>query len=150
MKKRIIFLLSFLLPCLLLAACNGQGSGVPPISTNVGFGMTGYSTRYPKLDSHARDVLQDYLQDEYDDNCKGKKHPPKSCAQDRPYMTSGSLPVRVKSHSLPRDVVNEVGFTPPGTDLVQVGYNIYLIHFPNNIIYDSVSLHPYWKESLRK
>jgi hypothetical protein len=145
MKKRIIFLLS----CFLVAACNGQ-QNVPAISNNVGFGMTGYSTRYPKLDSHARDVLQDYLQDEYDDNCKGRKHPSKSCVQDRPYLTSGSLPVGVKSHALPADVVSEVGFTPPGTDLVQVGYNIYLIHFPNNIIYDSVSLHPYWKESLRK
>lgn len=142
MKKDIIYLL----PCFLLIAFGVQAQ----ITTNMGFGMTGYSARYPKLDPHARDVLNDYLQDEYADNCKSKKHPPKTCVEDRPYMTSASLPLGVKSHSLPSDVERDVGFTPPGTDLVQIGYNVYLIHFPNNIIYDSVSLRPYWKESLKK
>jgi hypothetical protein len=57
--------------------------------------------------------------------------------------------VGTEYHALPQDVVNSAGFVPPGTALVQNGYTVYLIRWPNKIILDSVSLSPSWKESLR-
>lgn len=143
MKKRIIFFMA----CLLLVACNQQ-------EANVGFGLgiSGYNSRFIKMDSHARQIIHDYLASAYKSNCPGKKakQQTKSCTLNRPLMTNGSIPVGTEYQPLPQDIMNKIGFVPPGTDFVQIGYNVYLIHWPDKIIYDSVSLHPYWKESLRK
>lgn len=143
MEKRIFSLFA----CFLLLACTGQGG-----NAGVGLGMTGYSTRFVKMDSHARDVATQYLASLYASHCSGRKarHNPQSCKKDRPFLTGGSIPVEAKTYPLPQDVMNKIGSIPPGTELVQSGYNVYLINWPDKIIDDSVSLHPYWKESLRK
>lgn len=144
MRKQILILSS-----LFLAACGGQGQGS---NIEVGYGMTGYSSRFVKMDSHAREVALDYLASAYARNCGGKKSKRHvdACKKDKPFLTAGSIPVGAEYHSLPSDVMNRIGSIPPGTDLVQSGYNVYLIHLPDKIIYDNVSLNPYWKESLRK
>ncbi len=141
MKKRIVLIMA----CLLLAACDQQGA-------NIGFGITGYSSRFIKMDSHARQAIQDYLASAYKSQCSGKakQRSKKSCTLDRPFLTNGSLPAGTEYHPLPQDIMNKIGFVPPGTVFVQSGYAVYLIRWPDKIIYDSVSLHPYWKESLRK
>ena len=144
MKKPILLFLA----CLSLTAC-GQQQGS---SVDVGFGMTGYSTRFIKMDSHARKVSLDYLTSLYASHCGGAKakHNLRSCKKERPFLTGGSIPVGAKTHPLPQEVMNEIGSIPPGTELVQSGYNVYLIRWPDKIIYDNVSLHPYGKESMRK
>jgi hypothetical protein len=144
MKNSIISLMT----CLLLAGCNGQGGG----NNTVGFGvgMSGYNSRFVKLDAHARDTLHDYLASAYKNQCGRKaKHHARSCDLDRPFLTNGSLPVGAATHPLPQNIIDQIGFVPPGTSLVQSGYAVYLIHWPDKIILDSVSLRPYWKESLR-
>ena len=143
MKKHIFSLIA----CFLLTACIEQAS-----NAGIGFGMAGYSSRYIKMDIQARHVIHDYLASTYAQNCGGKKakRHPEACRQDRPFLTSGSMPVGAKYDPLPQDIVNKIAFTPPGSVFVQSGYNVYLIRWTDKIIYDSVSLHPYWKESLRK
>ena len=143
MKKRIVFLMM----CSLLAACSVQGP-----DANVGFGMTGYSSRFVKMDIQARHVLNDYLAGTYASECGGKKEKrhPETCKKDRPFLTNGSMPVGADYQLLRQDIANKIAFTPPGTAFVQSGYNVYLIRWTDKIIYDSVSLHPYGKESMRK
>ena len=143
MKKQVFFLMS----SFFLAACSVQGP-----DANVGFGMTGYSSRFVKMDIQARHALNDYLASAYAQNCSGKKEKrhPETCKKDRPFLTNGSIPVGVDYSPLPNDIANKIAFTPPGTVFVQSGYNVYLVRWTDKIIYDSVSLHPYGKESLRK
>jgi hypothetical protein len=144
MKKRIFSLLA----CLLLTACVAEQNN-PNVS--FGLGMTGYSTRFVKMDSHAREVAHEYLAKAYKRRCGGNKakRNPVSCELKRPFFTAGSMPVGAEYYPLPPEVMNRISFIPPGTALVQSGYSVYLIRLPDRIIYDSVSLHPYWKESLR-
>ena len=133
--------------CFLLTACDQQG-----VNVGFGLGISGYNSRFVKMDSHARQIIQDYLTSAYNSDCSGKKakRHPKSCTLNRPLLTNGSIPVGTEYQPLPQDIMSKIGFVPPGTDLIQAGYNVYLIRWPDKIIYDSVSLHPYWKESLRK
>jgi len=143
MKKQIVFLMT----CFLATACNEQGT-----NAGIGFGISGYNSRFIKIDSNARQIIHDYLADAYSSHCSGKaKHrSKKSCTLNRPFLTNGSVPVGTEYQPLPQDIMSRIGFVPPGTAFIQTGYTVYLIHWPDKIIYDSVSLHPYWKESLRK
>lgn len=126
--KRFIFIL-FLLLNISAAQASGLDGLLGPMDIQ-------------KIGSSARGILQEYLDDLYHRECKGKESRP-SCQRVRPFYTSSTLPREKVYQPLPPEIEVKLGFIPPGTRYIRQGYTVYLVRNLNYKIYDHVSV---WDE----
>jgi hypothetical protein len=134
MKTAAVVSILAVLICLLPARSYSQSLGF-----GIGGGIGRGGMEIIKIGPSARAALRSYLKDEYQRQCPAKaKKLPDSCQQTKALYTSSNLPAD-GTHSLPQKVIDELGFIPPGTEYVQAGFVVYLIHLPRRIILDNVS-----------
>lgn len=94
-----------------------------------------------RIGQSAEKVLQDYLSAQYRRDCFAKKDKtPEQCQRVRPAYTGSNLPRTPDVQPLPREVMDRIGYTPPGATYLQQGYTVYLVRIVNRRIHDHVSV----------
>ncbi len=120
--------------CLLPARSYSQS-----LNFGIGGGISRGGREIIKIGPAARAALRDYLADDYQQQCPAHaKKLPDICQQTKALYTSSNLPAN-GTHPLPQDVIDQLGFIPPGTEYVQAGFVVYLVNLPRMIILDNVS-----------
>lgn len=118
---------------------------VTPAQAQLGIGgMFGFGDRMEivKIGASARAVLKDYLAADYQHHCSGKSVPD-ACLPQKPYYTASALPQNADYRRIPDAVMRKIGFIEPGAVYMQIGFTVYLVKWPNRVIFDHVS---YWDE----
>lgn len=94
-----------------------------------------------RIGQSAGKTLQKYLADEYRRDCAAAvRKKADRCQRVRPAYTGATLPRAPGIHPLPREVMDRIGYTPPGAAYLQHGYTVYLVRILNRRVYDHVSV----------
>lgn len=127
---------------LVVLLCMPATAARADIGFGIGFGAPVWGGRLDdiRIGAVARDIIDAYLHAEYSRLCPADRPPvqAETCKPARPFYRSGYLPLR--GDDLPPDILQKIGFVPPGTAYRQIGFSVYLVRLPDRRIYDSRSL----------
>lgn len=127
--KDIVFVAAFLLTA---TVCRAEDAVIDSLVGRI---------QVERIGQNAEKILQKYLAAEYRRDCAGTARIKTGrCQRVRPAYTGATLPRAPGIHPLPREVMDRIGYTPPGAAYLQHGYTVYLVRIVNRRVYDHVSV----------